>query len=146
MKKLGIVMMFVALLAIPSCSTLSGATDTAAIASGTTCARALLALRASHKAGTLSVTNLSDISNMLVVANAYKQLRANKDNANYKKSFSSGMVAGGSGVITNSNVATIVNLLMNANGLANVTSDNINTGNTGTTTTHSIVPIVEGLK
>lgn len=146
MKKLGIVMMFVALLAIPSCSTLSGATDTAAIASGTTCARALLALRASHKAGTLSVTNLSDISNMLVVANAYKQLRTNKDNANYKKSFSSGMVAGGSGIITNSNVATIVNLLMNANGLANVTSDNINTGNTATTTTHSIVPIVEGLK
>ena len=146
MKKISIIMMFVALFATTSCSSLTGASDTAAMTTGTTCARALIALRASHKAGTLSITNLSDLSNMLVVDNAYNSLKTNKANSNYKKSFSTGMVAGGSGIITNSNVATIVNLLLNANGLANVNSNNISTGSNSTTVTNSIVPMIECMK
>lgn len=146
MKKFSIIMMFVAMFAATSCSTLSSASDTAAVTTGTTCARALLALRASHKAGTLSIANMSDLSNMLVVVNAYNSLKTNKDNANYKKSFSTGMVAGGSGIINNSNVATIVNLLLNANGLANVNSNNISTGSNSTTTTSTIMPMIECMK
>ncbi len=146
MKKFSIIMMFVALFATTSCSSITGATDTTAIATGTTCAKALIALRSSYKAGTLSLTNMADLSNMLIVANAYTALRTNKDNSNFKKSFSTGMVAGGSGIINNSNVATIVNLLMNANALGTVTSDNASNSTTDTQTTNSLKPIFNTMK
>lgn len=146
MKKLSIIMMFVALFATTSCSSLTGATDTTAIATGTTCAKALIALRSSYKAGTLSLTNLSDLSNMLIVANAYTSLKANKENANYKKSFSTGMVAGGSGAITNSNVATIVNLLMNANALGTLNNNNATNSTTEKQTTGSVIPMFDAMK
>ncbi len=146
MKKFGIIMMFVALFATTSCSSITGASDTTALATGTTCAKALIALRSSYKAGTLSLTNMSDLSNMLIVANAYTALRTNKDNSNFKKSFSTGMVAGGSGIINNSNVANIVNLLLNANALGTVNSSNASNPTVNTQTTNSLTPVFSQMK
>ncbi len=125
MKKIGIIMMFVAMFGATSCSSLTSATDATAAASGATCGKALLALNSSKKAGTLSVANPTDLANMLVVINAYNGLKANKENANYKKSFTTGMVTGGNGVITTSIATNLTNSLLNATGLDGVNTTNI---------------------
>lgn len=125
MKKFGIIMMFVAMFASTSCSSLTGATDTAAVTSGAACGRALIALNNSKKAGTLAITNPTDLSNMLIVINAYNGLKTNKENANYKKSFTTGMVTGGNNLINQATASTITNSLLNATGLDGVNTNNI---------------------
>lgn len=125
MKKFGIIMMFVAMFATTSCSSLTGATDTAAVTSGAACGRALIALNNSKKAGTLAITNPTDLSNMLIVINAYNGLKTNKENANYKKSFTTGMVTGGNNLINQATATTITNGLLNATGLDGVNTNNI---------------------
>jgi hypothetical protein len=125
MKKFGIIMMFVAMFATTSCGTLGSVTNTAAATSGAACGQALIALNKSKKAGTLSVTNATDLSNMLVVIGAYNSLKANKEDASYKKSFTSGMVTGGSGLITTATATTLTNNLLNATGLDGVNTSNI---------------------
>lgn len=118
-------MMFVAMFATTSCSSLTGATDTAAVTSGAACGRALIALNNSKKAGTLAITNPTDLSNMLIVINAYNGLKTNKENANYKKSFTTGMVTGGNNLINQATATTITNSLLNATGLDGVNTNNI---------------------
>lgn len=118
-------MMFVAMFASTSCSSLTGATDTAAVTSGAACGRALIALNNSKKAGTLAITNPTDLSNMLIVINAYNGLKTNKENANYKKSFTTGMVTGGNNLINQATATTITNNLLNATGLDGVNTNNI---------------------
>lgn len=125
MKKFGIIMMFVAMFATTSCSSLTGATDSAAVTSGAACGRALIALNNSKKAGTLAITNPTDLSNMLIVINAYNGLKTNKENANYKKSFTTGMVTGGNNLINQATATTITNSLLNATGLDGVNTNNI---------------------
>lgn len=125
MKKFGIIMMFVAMFASTSCSSLTGATDSAAVTSGAACGRALIALNNSKKAGTLAITNPTDLSNMLIVINAYNGLKTNKENANYKKSFTTGMVTGGNNLINQATATTITNSLLNATGLDGVNTNNI---------------------
>lgn len=125
MKKFGIIMMFVAMFATTSCSSLTGATDTAAVTSGAACGRALIALNNSKNAGTLAITNPTDLSNMLIVINAYNGLKTNKENANYKKSFTTGMVTGGNNLINQATATTITNSLLNATGLDGVNTNNI---------------------
>ena len=125
MKKFGIIMMFVAMFASTSCSSLTGATDAAAVTSGAACGRALIALNNSKKAGTLSITNPTDLSNMLVVIGAYNDLKANKANNNYKKSFTTGMVTGGNNLINRTTAAAITNNLLNSTGLDGVNTANI---------------------
>ena len=143
MKKFSIIMTFVALFAATSCTSLTGVADSAAAATGSSCAKALLALRASHKAGTLSIANATDLSNILVVVGAYNALQTNKSNNAFRKSFTSGMVSGGSGIITNSNVGNTVSLLMMANGLNNVTDNNISS--TGKQTTNAVLPVLNAI-
>lgn len=118
-------MMFVAMFATISCSSLTGATDSAAVTSGAACGRALIALNNSKKAGTLAITNPTDLSNMLIVINAYNGLKTNKENANYKKSFTTGMVTGGNNLINQATATTITNNLLNATGLDGVNTNNI---------------------
>lgn len=125
MKKFSIILMFVAMFAATSCSSLSSATDSAAVTSGAACSQALLSLNKSKKAGTLAITNPTDLSNMLVVIGAYNGLKANKENANYKKSFTTGMVTGGGSIINKTMATNITNSLLNATGLEGVTASNI---------------------
>ena len=128
MKKIGIIMMFVAAMTLTSCKSLSSAAgDTAAIASGAACGKALMALNSSHKAGTLALTNPNDISNILVVITSYNSLKANKANTTYRNSFARGMVTGGNGLITTANATNIVNTLLNSSGLNGINSSNIAT-------------------
>jgi len=125
MKKLSVIMMFVAMFAATSCSTLTSSTNTTAAASGAACGNALVALNKSKSAGTLAITNPTDLANMIVVINAYNGLRANKEDPSYKKSFTTGMVTGGSGIINMTTATNITNNLLNATGLEGVNTTNI---------------------
>lgn len=125
MKRISMIMMFVAMFAASSCSSLSGTTNAAAVTSGAACGRALIALNNSKKAGTLAITNPTDLSNMLVVINAYNTLKANKEDASYKKSFTSGLVTGGNGLISTATATSLTNSLLNATGLDGINTTNI---------------------
>ena len=125
MKKFSLVMMFVAMFAMTSCGSLGGTTNTAALSSGAACGQSLMALNNSKKAGTLAITNPTDLSNILVVIGAYNGLKANKNDASYKKAFANGMVTGGAGAITAAMATNVTNSLLNASGLDGVTASNI---------------------
>lgn len=127
MKKSLILMMVVAMLSTTSCSMLGGASsgNSTASSAGSTTGLALSHLYKSKKAGTLSITNASDLTNILAVINGYNSLKANKDNANYKSAFGAGLIAGGAGLITSTNSTSIMNALLNSSALSGVSSTNI---------------------
>ncbi|MBR6417618.1 MAG: hypothetical protein IKS36_02295 [Bacteroidales bacterium] len=125
MKKISLIMMFVATLAMTSCGLMGSATNTAAVSSGAACGQALIALNNSKKAGTLAITNPTDLSNIIVVIGAYNGLKANKADATYKKAFAAGMVTGGTGNITTTMANNLTNGLLNATGLDGVNTSNI---------------------
>ncbi len=125
MKKFGIILLFVALVSSTGCSSMGGVNDAAAITSGAGCSQALLALNNSRNAGTLAITNPTDLSNILVVIGAYNGLKANKDNSNYKKSFTKGLVTGGGKLITSQAAANVTAALLNSAGFEGVNAQNI---------------------
>ena len=125
MKKISLIMMFVATFAMTSCGLMGSATNTAAVSSGAACGQALIALNNSKKAGTLALTNPTDLANMIVVIGAYNNLKANKSDATYKKAFAPGMVTGGSGLINATTATNLTNSLINSVGLDGVNTTNI---------------------
>ncbi|MCQ2297310.1 MAG: hypothetical protein MJZ51_01675 [Bacteroidales bacterium] len=127
MKRIATLMMAFVMIGLvaTSCGSSNMAGNTVAYASGSTCAKALTALHSSKTAnGSISISNANDVSNMLAVITCYTQLRNNKDNAEYKKSFTNGLIAG-SNLINASNAGTIVNGLLGATGLDGVNASNI---------------------
>lgn len=126
-----------------SCGSSKVASNTVAYTSGATCARALTALHASRtQNGSISITNPSDVTNMLAVITSYTQLRSNKDDADYKSSFTNGLIAG-SNLITAANAGNVVNALLGATGL-----DGINASNIGSKvqTVSTIITLLNALK
>ena len=152
MKKFGIIMMCVAAVLFASCGTTSSTTasravsnalgsNTAATANGTACGQAIIGLYNNYKATKkLDMTNASNITNTLALVTAYTQLKNNKGNKDYRKSFVSGMVLGGSGIITNNNAYSLVNQIENAAGLSSTTRSNISTA---ASTVSSILSILQ---
>ena len=129
MKKISIFLMSIAMLAFASCSSMQQAasSNTGAAATGQQAAIATNALYKNYNASgkKLDLTNPTNIANILTVVTAYKQLKANKGNANYSKSFTSGAVAAGTGLITTANATNYTNALLNSAGLDGVTASNI---------------------
>lgn len=129
MKKIALFLAcIVAVAMMASCGSSSNvaSSDAAAVASGAACGKALTGLYTSYNAtGTISLTNANDLSNALTVATAYTQLKNNKSNEAYKKSFCSGMVSAGMGLITTANATTIMNKMLALTGLSNVNAQNI---------------------
>lgn len=115
--------------------------NTAATANGTACGQAIIGLYNNYKATKkLDMTNASNITNTLALVTAYTQLKNNKGNKDYRKSFVSGMVLGGSGIITNNNAYSLVNQIENAAGLSTTTRNNISTA---ASTVSSILSILQ---
>ncbi len=144
MKRISIIMMCFAALAFVSCSNLSSlaGSDSAAKASGKSTATALLGLYNSYKTtGTINLGNAADLTNALVVANAYTSLRSNKGNEAYNKSFASGMVSAGTGLINLGNVDSIIGMMNNLTGLG-VNAANIS-NSVGTAT--AIIQLLQAL-
>ncbi len=129
MKRLSIILVCFATLAMTACGGMkSGAStnsDANAKAAGRSTATALIGLYQSYKAnGTISLSNAADLSNALVVATGYTNFRNNQASSTYKTAFAAGMVAGGAGLITSANVNSIISTMNSVTGL-NVNASNI---------------------
>ena len=148
MKRLGILLVCFATLAFSSCDVIQQAagSNTAAQAMGQTCGSALVGLYNSYRAtGSLNLATGNNLTNALALVTCYTQIRQNKDNANYRKSFIAGMVLNGAGLITNKNASNIVNALLLANGLTGISQSNT-TAQNNTAANNSIVPIFNSMK
>ena len=135
MKKLSIIALCFVTMAFASCNQLQQAStsDSVAKTNGNNTAKAIVGLYNTYRStGTVSLSNSADLTNMLVVASGYTNIRNNKENSDYMKAFASGMVAAGAGLITTNNVQTVINTMNNLTGL-NVNAATI-ANNVGTVT------------
>lgn len=135
-----------ATLALTSCGAVSSASssNTVAKASGQTCGTAVQGLFRSYKnSGTIDLTNSTNINNAIALATAYTNLKSNKGDANYRKAFTSGLIASSAGLITSSNASQFVDKLLASSGLANLNTQNISQS---VATASAIVNLMKVLK
>ena len=142
MKRLSIIMMCFATMALASCDLTRNTTSgNEAQTSGRNTANAILALYNSYRSnGTISMSNANDLTSTLVVATGYTNLRNNQGNADYRRAFASGMVSAGTGLITSANVER-VNTMNGLTGL-NVNASNIS-NSVGTAT--AVIQLLQAL-
>ncbi len=128
MKRLSILLVCFAAMAFVSCSSLSSATssNTVAKASGQACGTAVQGLYGAYKnTGTVDLTNTTNLNNALALATAYTNLKQNKDNNEYRKAFTNGLIASSAGLITQATANGFVDKLLASSGLTNVNTQNI---------------------
>ncbi|MDY5969653.1 MAG: hypothetical protein SPJ13_06545 [Bacteroidales bacterium] len=140
MKKFSIIMVLVATVVLGGCKSGGFSSNSAAVAQGTACGSALKTLNNSYKStGKVDLGNTANLGAALTLATAYSQLKANKDNANYKTSFANGMVTGGVGLLTPANATNVMNALLNSTG---ITQENIQNAQSKVQTAAAIVNIL----
>lgn len=118
---------FAALL-FTACSALSSAasSNTVANASGQACGTAVQGLYGAYRnTGTVDLTNTTNLNNALALATAYTNLKNNQGNTEYRKAFTSGLVASSAGLITQAAASGFVDKLLASSGLSNVNTQNI---------------------
>ncbi|GEM_PF-959096 len=124
MKKLSIMMMCFAVMSLglvscKSSSSASGSNYDAAKKSGRSTATAILGLYNSYKSnGTINLSNASDLTNGLMLATGYANMRNNRQDAEYKKAFAAGMVSAGTGLITAENAERVIDKMNSLTGLS----------------------------
>lgn len=145
MKRLGLFLAAFAVLAFSSCSMLGGTGSTSvAKNNGQTCGTAVQGLYKSYKStGSLDLTNATNLSNAIALASAYSNLKNNRNDNNYRKDFTSGLIASSAGLITTANASSFVDKMLATNGLGNINSQKI----TQTAATASaIISLLNALK
>lgn len=143
MKRLSIIALCFATLAFASCGmTGNTSSDSAAKVSGRNTANAILGLYNSYRANkTINLGNSNDLTNALVLATGYTNMRNNQQDPNYRKAFAAGMVSAGTSLITSSNVEMVINKMNSLTGL-NVNAQNIS-NSVGTAT--AIIQLLQAL-
>lgn len=146
------VVLFFSAICMTSCdvlkSTASSANNSAAYTSGTNAGKALRSLYTQYKAdGKFEMTNLTNISNLLLLTSSWDGIKSAKKDSDYYKDFSKGIIAGSNDLVTNNNsgsvidaITTTVNAIDNS-GLTNQSSS----GNSGNTNTTEVVNTVTSL-
>lgn len=145
MKRLGIILMCLATLVMASCNAFSSAgSNSVAMLSGQNCGSAVKGLYNSYKStGNLNITSGTNLTNALALASCYSQLKQNKNDKQFRKSFIKGMVQSSTGLFTTATATNFVDQMLNSSGLANVNSSNIaQTASTATT----IISLLNTLK
>ena len=128
MKRLGLLLVCFAALAMTSCSLFQSAasSNTVAQASGQACGTAVQGLYSSYKnTGTVDLTNTTNLNNALALATAYTNLKQNKDNQSYRKAFANGLVLSSAGLITQATANGFMDKLLATAGLQNINTQNI---------------------
>ncbi|MBR1785171.1 MAG: hypothetical protein IJ760_07020 [Bacteroidales bacterium] len=146
MKRLSVILVCVAaMLTAASCSILGGAgANSVANASGRACGTAVQGLYSSyHTNGKLDLATGNNLSNALALATAYTQLQQNKDNADYRKSFTSGLIASSAGLITSANADSFIGSLLSASSLGGLTAEKVTQT---ASTVQTIVSLLQILK
>ena len=128
MKRLGLIMTFVATLAMTSCGALSSASSSNSVAkaSGQACGMAVQNLFGTYRStGTVDLSNPTNLNNALALATAYSTLKQNKGNEDYRKAFTSGLIASSAGLITSANATAFIDKMLATTGLSNLNTQNI---------------------
>lgn len=128
MKRIAILMMCIATLAMSGCSALSTATSSNAVAkaSGQACGTAVQGLYSAYRnTGTVDLTNSTNLNNALALATSYAAMKENKGDTNYRKAFINGLIASSAGLITSQNAAAFVDKMLATAGLSNITAQGI---------------------
>lgn len=128
MKRLSILLVSFATLLFASCGAVSSAasSNTVAKATGQSCGTAVQGLYGAYKnTGTIDLTNTTNLNNALALATAYTNLKNNKDNTEYRKAFTTGLVASSAGLITQAAASGFVDKLLASSGLSNINTQNI---------------------
>jgi hypothetical protein len=128
MKRLGLLIVCFATLALTSCGAIQSAasSNTVAQASGQACGTAVQNLYSSYKStGTVDLTNANNLNNALALATAYTNLKQNKDNEAYRKSFTTGLILSSAGLITQANATQFIDKLLATAGLGNINTQNV---------------------
>ena len=128
MKRLSLLLVCFATLAMTSCSLFNAAasSNTVARASGQSCGSAVQGLYGAYKStGNIDLSNATNLNNALSLATSYANLKQNKDNADYRKAFTAGLIASSAGLITSSNASVFVDRLLATSGLTNINTQNI---------------------
>ena len=128
MKRLGLLIVCFATLALTSCGAIQSAasSNTVAQASGQACGTAVQGLYSSYKStGTVDLTNANNLNNALALATAYTNLNQNKGNESYRKSFTTGLILSSAGLITQANATQFVDKLLATAGLGNINTQNV---------------------
>ena len=125
MKHFSIIIACFATMALTACSAMSSAasSNTVASATGQACGTAVQGLY--KNTGTIDLTNTNTLNNALALATAYTNLKQNKDNSNYRKAFTSGLIASSAGLITQATASGFVDKLLASSGLSNINTQNI---------------------
>lgn len=120
--------MCVATLAMTSCSSLQSAasSNTVANAAGKSCGSAVQNLFKAYKSsGTLDLSNTTNLNNALALATAYTGLKQNVGNSDYRKAFTTGLIASSAGLITSTNASAFIDKMLATAGLGNINTQNI---------------------
>lgn len=128
MKRLSVLLVCFATLAMTSCSLFNAAasSNSVAKASGQSCGFAVQGLYGAYRSsGNIDLTNATNLNNALALATSYANLKQNKDNSEYRQAFTSGLIASSAGLITSANASAFVDKLLASSGLANINSQNI---------------------
>ena len=97
----------------PAATTATTTTTSTAMTSGQGAGTALHALYTQYKAdGKYDYTNLTNAMNTISLLNSCQGLKQNYQDASYLKDFGKGMIASSLGLVTQSNVQTVTNSLV----------------------------------
>ena len=146
--------LIVALLCMNSCGIMQNTTtsNSQAYTSGSNAGKALLALYTQYKAdGKFEVTNISNITNLLVLSNSWEGIKTASKGSDFYKDFTKGIIAGSNNLVTTNNstsvidaISTAVTTIDNSNIGKNNNSQNTTT-TTNTTTSGDVINTVTSL-
>ena len=117
-----------AALVMSSCGAMQSAASSNAVAqaSGQACGTAVQGLySAYHNTGKVDLTNATNLNNALALATCYTNLKQNKNDQNYRKAFTTGLIASSAGLINSQNATAFVDKLLASTGLTNINTQNV---------------------
>jgi hypothetical protein len=149
MKRVRVLVFFIATLSFASCSSISkvASSNTVANAEGVACGKVLTTMFNQYKSsGKVDVTNSNTWKNVMELGSYCTALNKNKADTSYKQSFASGLVTGSNGLLTTSTATSAVNSLLSISGLSGLTSGTSSTSTTAKNVTAGLTSLFNSWK
>ena len=149
MKKTNLLLLFSAIFAFVSCSTMSNIADSNAAANttGISCGKLLKEMHDDYKAsGKVNLTDTNTIVNIIELGGYYKTLKAHENDAAYKKAFAAGLVTGSNNQITPENSMAVVDALLNMDKITEITEQTSSTASSAVSVAGQLVDIFKLFK
>jgi hypothetical protein len=144
MKKINVLLLFVAVLSMVSCKTVSdiAGSGTAANATGVSCGKLMSGMYSDYNdVGKVNLLDSKTILNLVELGGYYKSLKSHENDAAYKKAFAAGLVTGSNNLITAENSMNVVESLLNMDKLTEITEQTSSTAGSAVTVAGQLVEI-----